>query len=79
MEVVTDTTTTRAMATDTIPIHKVLATITGTTGEMALEGTNTQEASNTQAPAITVNALALVGDCFVLVGLSGSLMPPTRG
>ena len=68
MEVVIDTTTTRAIATGTILIHKVQATITGPIGEMAMEGTNTQEAINTQAPAITANALALAGDCFVLVG-----------
>ena len=68
MEVVIDTTTARAMATDTILIHKVQATITGTIGEMAMEGTNPQEAMNTQAPATIANALALVGDCFVLVG-----------
>ena len=63
-----DTTTARAMATDTILIHKVQATITGTIGEMAMEGTNPQEATHTQVPATIANALALVGDCFVLVG-----------
>ena len=68
MEVVTGTTTARAMAIDTIRIHKVQATITGTIGEMAMEGTNPQEAMNTQALATIANALALVGDCFVLVG-----------
>ena len=65
---VIDTTTARAMATDTILIRKVQATITGTIGEMAMEGTNPQEAMNTQAPSTIANALALVGDCFVLVG-----------
>ena len=65
---VIDTTTARAMATDTILIRKVQATITGTIGEMAMEGTNPQEAMNTQALATIANALALVGDCFVLVG-----------
>ena len=47
---------------------KVQATITGTIGEMAMEGTNPQEAMNTQALATIANALALVVDCFVLVG-----------
>ena len=65
---VIDTTTTRAIATGTILIHKVQATITGPIGEMAMEGTNTQEATNTQAPAMAANELVLVGDCFVLVG-----------
>ena len=65
---VIDTTTARAMATDTILIHKAQATITGTTGDMAMGGTNTQQATNTQAPATTANALVLVGDCLVMIG-----------
>ena len=68
MEGVMATTTTRAIATEPILIHKVQAMITGPTGRMAMKGTTTQEATTTQAPATTDHALALVGDCFVLVG-----------
>ena len=68
MEGVIDTTTTRAIATGTILIHQAQAAITGPIGEMTMERTNTQEATNTQAPTMAANELVLVGDCFVLVG-----------